>query len=168
MTDFSNVQPGQIFVTHISGRTGILIGAGEWLAGQRKDDKYSHAGICLGGSRIIEAEPNGARIGDLSEYDDGRPLAFSDISLAQGKGQEIADAALSLQGTPYSFLDYGAIALHSLHLPGLHSVAARETSMICSTLAVVSYKSVGIDLFPGLLPGYVMPNMVAVRIAARV
>jgi uncharacterized protein YycO len=165
--NFNNLAPGLIGLTQIAGSWGRAIAFGEHLDGSPKgDDIYSHAFITLGGTEIVEAEPNGARIGSVTEYTDGRPLFVSSPELTEDKGEAIADRATLLIGTPYGFLDYLAIAFHHWHLPGLKFIAARSSSMICSTLAVFSYKDEGIDLFPELLPGYVTPAMLGVRLGA--
>lgn len=165
--------PGDIGVTSISGDVGKLITFGEWLNGN-KDDKYDHAFIYVGNGQIVEAEAGreGARLGNVSEYMDGRPLAFSTgkIPLDGAQGQKIADIALSLVGTGYSFLDYVAIATHRFHLPvpGLESYIASSKHMICSQLVDYAYQKAGYQLFTdGRWNGYVTPAAIAVRIGAE-
>jgi cell wall-associated NlpC family hydrolase len=165
--------PGDIGVTSISGDVGKLITFGEWLNGN-KDDKYDHAFIYVGNGQIVEAEPGkqGAWLGNVSEYMDGRPLAFSTgkLALDDGQGQKIADIALSLVGTKYSFLDYFSIAAHRFHMPipGLKSYIASSKHMICSQLVDYVYQQAGFKLFTdGRWDGYVTPAALAERIGAK-
>lgn len=165
--------PGDIGVTSISGGVGKLITVGEWLNGN-KDDKYDHAFIYVGNGQVVEAEPGkqGAWLGNVVNYMDGRPLAFSTgkLSVDPSVSLEIVNIALSLVGTPYSFLDYLAIAAHRFHLPvpGLKSYIASSKHMICSQLCDYVYQQAGIKLFTdGRWDGYVTPAALAERIGAK-
>jgi cell wall-associated NlpC family hydrolase len=165
--------PGDIGVTSISGGVGKLITIGEWLNGN-KDDKYDHAFIYVGNGQVVEAEPGkqGAWLGDVSNYMDGRPLAFSTgkLSMDAAVNQKIVEIALSLVGTPYSFIDYFAIAAHRFHLPvpGLKNYIASSKHMICSQLCDYVYQQAGFRLFTdGRWDGYVTPAALAERIGAK-
>jgi cell wall-associated NlpC family hydrolase len=165
--------PGGIGVTSISGDVGKLITIGEWLNGN-KDDKYDHVFIYIGNGQIVEAEAGkqGAVISNVSEYMDGRPLAFSTgkLDVDDVTAQKIVNIALSLVGTKYSFLDYFAIAAHRFHLPipGLKNYIASSKHMICSQMVDYVYQKAGFQLFPdNRWDGYVTPAEVAVRIGAE-
>lgn len=162
--------PGDIGVTSVSGDVGKLITIGEWLNGN-SNDKYDHAFIYIGNGQVVEAEPGGARVGSVSKYMDGRPLAFSTGKLPIDAivGQDIVDIALKLVGTPYSFVDYFAIAAHRFHLPfpGLKSYVASSKHQICSQLVDYTYREAGIQLFKdNRWPGYVTPADLAEAISA--
>jgi hypothetical protein len=63
-------------------------------------------------------------------------------------------------GTPYSFLDYVAIAAHRFHLPipGLKRFIASTRHEICSALVDEVYRRAGFALFSDARwPGYVVP-----------
>lgn len=165
--------PGDIGVTSISGDVGKLITIGEWLNGN-KDDKYDHAFIYVGNGQVVEAEPGkqGAWLGNVSAYMDGRPLAFSTgkLNIDTVVSQTIVKLALELVGTPYSFLDYLAIAAHRFHLPipGLKNYVASSKHMICSQLCDYVYQEAGVKLFTdGRWDGYVTPAALAERIGAN-
>lgn len=170
--------PGSFFLTSISGPTGWAIGVGQALAGS--PSRFEHAGIVLDtDGTVLEAEPGGARLANLSEYA-GRPLLVSDAPvqswLAAGnyasgskasqmpreawiRGRVVAEAR-EIIGVGYSALDYAALAALHLHLP---SKAIRERvqssgHMICSQLCDAVYLRAGIHLYnDGRLPGDVLP-----------
>lgn len=92
-----------------------MIRVGQWLCGDGFT-QWEHAVICIDrDGRIVEAEASGARVSNLAEYDDGRPLLWSAgrITLSHAERTRIVAAAISYIGTPYSFIDYAAIGLHT-------------------------------------------------------
>lgn len=177
--------PGTIGLTQISGQVGIAIRIGQWLvaklsidrtatllrnqgllAGTEDDDwaDYQHAFVYLGDGKLIEAEPGGARIADVSEYTTGGKTVYWCGNIAaeytETQLQAVANYAEALQGTPYSFLDYFAIAAHALHLPVplLKWYIGRTKHLICSQLCDYAYEEAGLHLFnDGRWPGFVDP-----------
>jgi len=102
----------------------------------------SHAFIVLDSSSgtILEAEPNGARVGNLSEYAH-REQVFSTDTVLQGTVtlKEMSDFAQSLVGTPYGFSDILYLGLELTvgpqHSPKwLLNQVIDERTMICSQL----------------------------------
>jgi cell wall-associated NlpC family hydrolase len=124
-------QPGDIGLTQITGDVGRLIRLGQWLNGDGFAD-WEHCFVSIGNGQIVEAEPGGARIAELTEYD-GRNVVW--LRCPAEHRQAVADAARGLVGTPYSFLDYLALALGRFHIPvpGLRRLIGRHR--ICSALA---------------------------------
>jgi hypothetical protein len=170
-------RPGSFFLTRIPGPVGFLIGVGQALAGD--PSRYSHGGIILDADgTILEAEPGGARIGNISEYA-GRPLLISDGPVKSWRAahperlfpatedevrEEVVAEARKLVGVPYSALDYFALAALHLHLPSRWIRQRVESSghLICSALVDRVYMNAGIHLFDdGRLPGDVMPSDLA-------
>jgi hypothetical protein len=158
-------KPGSYFLTQVPGRAGFWIGVGQALAGDAS--RYGHAGIVVSeAGDVVEAEPGGARIGNLSRYA-GQPLLISDAPVVLAGGDEAATRARvvaearKLLGTPYSPLDYLALALLHLHLPLAAWVRKRVESsghLICSALVDRAYRKAGLHLFTdGRLTGDVMP-----------
>ena len=177
MTDY---KPGSFFLAHITGPVGYGIALGQALAGSAS--RWTHAGLILDADgTILEAEPGGARIANLREYE-GRPLLISDAPVQREvqrytarrrsaisgppewfdaicRGHVVTEAR-KLVGVPYSPLDYVALAALHLHLPSTWIRKRVESSghMICSQLVDAVYLRVGIHLFDdGRLPGDVMP-----------
>jgi len=155
-------QPGDFFVVQVKGIIGFLIRLGQWLAGCGWS-KYQHAGIYVGNGKVVEAEPGGARIADLSEYD-GRPIAWSTglIPLTDWQRNLLVmyAEAEALLKTPYSALDYFAIALHRFRIPvpGLRGYIKSSRHMICSQLVDWLYNEVHVKLFvDDRWDGYVTP-----------
>jgi uncharacterized protein YycO len=150
------------------GTVGKLIQIGEWLNGNAFS-QYQHVFIYIGTGQIVEAEAGGAIQAPLSDWDDSPQLwSTGKIELSARQRSAIAAVATSFTGTPYSFLDYFAIAAHRMHLPipFLRAYIASTRHMICSQLVDMCYYYAGVDLFPGgTWPGYVTPAMLAARVA---
>lgn len=154
--------PGRIGLTHIHGDVGKMVEFGQYLNGNGFT-AWEHAFMDLGDGTLIEAEPGGARIRALTEYDPRDVYWCDRIYGTVSYSQKIAAGfyGKTLEGTPYSFLDYYALATHRLHIPapGLRSYLASSKHMICSQLVTHAYKLAGVDLFPYLWTGYVTPGM---------
>lgn len=153
-------QPGDIGCTQIHGNVGALIRIGQWLNGDGFAN-YEHCFVYIGDGQIVEAEPGGARVADLAEYD-ARTIAW--VRCPEQYRQPVAQAAKSLVGTPYSFLDYLAFALHRFHIPApmLRRFIQSSKHLICSALADRAAELGGWILFSdGRWSGYVDPADVA-------
>lgn len=132
-------QPGDIGLVSMPGRVGWLIKVGQWLAGDGWTD-LQHAFVVAGhddrlpGVRIVEAMPGGALNSSLSRYADQKVVW---LRCPPAYRAAVARAALHLVGTPYSFLDYGALALHRFRIPAPHlrSYISDKGHQICSQLA---------------------------------
>lgn len=149
-------QPGDVLCTQITGDVGRLIRFGQWLNGDGFAD-FEHCAIYIGNGQIVEAEPGGARIAELTEYDQ-RAVAW--LRCPPQFGEAVAEAARGLVGTPYSFLDYLAIALHRFHIPapGLRKFIASRKHEMCSALADLAAMLGGWHWYDdGRWEGYVTP-----------
>lgn len=169
--------PGDFGLVSIKGGVGKLIRLGQWLNGDGYSD-YEHAFIYIGDNQIIEAEPGGACISDLSEYD-GRPIRWSTgiIPLTDAQRQTIVEAAKADVGTPYSFLDYLAIACYRLGLrhPGVAKRVLSSKHLICSQLVAKDYAMANVALTdrapylvtPGKLDRYLTKLLSYKAVAAK-
>lgn len=154
----SGYQPnlGDIGLTQITGDVGALIRLGQWLNGDGFAN-YEHAFVFIGDGQIVEAEPGGARIADLTEYD-ARTIAW--VPCPPEHGAAVAQAARELVGTPYSAADYFALALHRFHIPvpWLKAYVNSSKHEICSQLDVTAAVRGGWQVVPASdWPGYVTP-----------
>lgn len=160
-------QPGDIGITQIHGAVGLGIRVGQWLNGDGFAN-YEHAFVVTevvpDGDRkrpivlIVEAEPGGAHEVPLAQYNHNT-IAW--LRCPEPYRHDVAAAALALRGTPYSFLDYAAIAAHRLHLPipWLRSYVRSSKHLICSQLADRAAANGGWRLFDdGRWDGYVTPD----------
>lgn len=156
-------QLGDIGLTQIKGAVGLGIRIGQWANGDGFAD-YEHAFVVVGRPKgeawdmIIEAEPGGARVVALEEYNLSRVrwLKCPDMNR-----ETVSAAALGLVGVPYSFLDYASIAAHRMHIPAPHLLAYIKSTkhMICSQLADYAAQDGGWNLFDdGRWPGDVTPG----------
>lgn len=163
-------KPGDFGCISYDSTGGHLITFGEKVMnalGDKGLTQYDHAFIVVErmsayGVRVIEARPRGAGYNTYGVNDER--IAWSHLELTQEQRSDIVDAAESFLDTPYSWLDYAAIAAHSLHLPvpGLKDYIKSTKSMICSQLVDQCYRDAGIELFPGRWPGYCTPSELGV------
>ncbi|MDH6141138.1 hypothetical protein P3T35_003151 [Kitasatospora sp. GP30] len=159
-------RPGDIGLTSITGTVGWLIRLGQWLNGDGFAP-YEHAFIVIGPGAdgrqcLVEAQPGGARIGLLDEFSDRHVEYVAPAGLTDAQRVRIVHAAvfLAVARTPYSFLDYLALAAHRFRLPipGLRRYVADSGHLICSQLADEAYRRAGVQLFAdGRWPGYITP-----------
>lgn len=154
MQELNTPLPGDFGLVTVHGNVGTLIRIGQWLNGDGFSN-YEHAFIYIGNGQIVEAEPGGARIAPLSEYA-GRSIRWSTdlINLTAQQRTAIVELAKNQVGTPYSFLDYFAIAAKRFHLP-LPFITKRvldSKHLICSQLVAEDYDAVGSTL--GNKPAY--------------
>ena len=170
-------QPGSFFLAAAEGWAGYGIALGEALAGS--PSRYTHAGVIVDSDgTCVEAEPHGARLGNVRAYkhtliSDGPVQSWLEQDAGPGHvhwadewhiRRRVALAAQHLVGTPYSALDYFALAALHLHLPSAWIRQRVESSghLICSALVDRVYMNAGIHLFDdGRLPGDVMPSDLA-------
>jgi hypothetical protein len=126
------------------------------------------------GHYVIEAMPRGARLRKLEMRPEDYPGALwstGKLGLTEQQRTAIFNAAWTLLGTPYSGLDYQALAAHRLKLHPLdYLLKARVASsghLICSQYWDLAYSRGGYHLFTdNRWPGYVTPLSMAHRLNA--
>lgn len=154
-------KPGDIGFTKIGGILGFFVHLGQWFNGDRS--QWTHVFVILPDNKIIEAQPGGARVIPLSDYDD-RDTVFASPDLTPEQRQRIVFEALRLKRTPYSFADYAALFVRRVGLCRgvLRKYVRTSGRMICSQLCDESYRRAGIHLFDdGRLPQDVTPGDLA-------
>lgn len=153
---------GQFGLTAIEGDVGWWIGLGELLVGDAS--RFSHAFIVVDGGQVVEAMPGGAILTPLEHYLEGPKAAvtvMSDLALTDIQRAVIVKEARALVGTPYSFVDYLAIALDhwGIRPQWLRRYIASAGHMICSELVDRVLNQAGVTLFAdGRDPGDVTPG----------
>lgn len=168
MTALTEPQPGDLGCVSIKGDVGWLIRLGQFLCLVNwrpwtwrqlwKRARSEHVFVYVGNGQIVEAEPRGARLWNLSEYAD-RPIVW--VRCPDQYRAAVATAAMALLETPYGWEDYVALAAHRFGIPILRRVALSTSSMICSTLGVVAARRGGWQLLTPTPAGYVRPDEVA-------
>lgn len=162
----SNPQCGDFFLVHIPGAAGAAIYLGQALVGSRS--YFTHAGIVGPTGTIVQAQPGGAvEIPLMDAISDRTRVAYSDFALSDAERARIWDVAQSYKGTPYSFVDYAAIAgLRWFHTARIEDYVRDSKHMICSQLVDECYALAGHELFPNRAAGDVAPGDLAKLIGA--
>lgn len=140
-------QPGDFGLVRITGYVGLLIRVAQWLNGSGARN-YEHAFIVTPNNTLVEAEPGGARrVGD-GEYA-GANVIYSSWNLTDEQRSKIVWHAQQAIGTPYSALDYVALALRRFHIPApwLRRYIESSRHVICSQLIDQCYSAAGLTMF---------------------
>jgi uncharacterized protein YycO len=152
-------QPGDFALTRIGGLTGRFIAAGQYLVGD--GSPVQHALVYVGNGQIVQAMPGGAELIPLEDANEPYVWSSGKIELTTSERVRICGAARGLVGTPYSFLDYGSIALAHYHVrpAWVRDFVADSGHLICSQLVDEAYLRAAVHLFDdGRLPGDVTPG----------
>ncbi|MGZ4587718.1 MAG: hypothetical protein ACXVX9_07930 [Mycobacteriaceae bacterium] len=131
-----------------------------WVIRAVTRSAVNHAFVYVGNGQIVEANPSGAAVGNVDEYPH---TIWSHMALTTQQRHAIANAADTLVGTPYSWVDDACIGLADLfgwHVPEpVRARLSRRSRLMCSQLVDVAYSKAGVHLFPdGRIPGDVSPG----------
>ena len=154
--------PGDIGLVRIPGIAGWFIALGQLLLGDAS--RFSHAFIVVDGTRALSAQPRGAGYDSLQTYISLGAAFGRGIPLTPEERTRIVMAATNLLGTPYSFLDYFALALHRFRIRPkfVERYVTNSGHMICSQLVDQVYLRAGVHLFAdGRLSQDVTPGDIA-------
>lgn len=154
--------PGTIGLSRISGLVGFGITLGQWFSGDLS--KYTHAFIVVDDGWVIEAMPGGVQRNRLADH--SAPIGFLPNPLTPEQRREAVRVAEGLIDTPYSFMNYAAIAALRLGLNGpgnkLCKYVADSGHLICSQLCDYVWEQVGANLFTdNRVNGLVTPGSLA-------
>lgn len=171
--------PASMFLTRIPGRTGWWVGTAQALLGMPSE--WTHAGIIGPHGVTYEAARGGVHEGHVNDLQ-GRPHIVCDAPVQEAVAaaglpdveardeyernlrEAVVFAARELLGTPYSFLDYVALALHHLAPKARITALVRKRvedskHLICSAYVDRVYDHAGIHLYDdGRLSGDVTPS----------
>lgn len=169
------LRPGDVGFTNIGGAAGALIWAGQNIvdATTKEESRFKHVLVVVSAAgtdrpyrdpaRIVQAMPSGAECIEIgqehwtSDFVYIRPR-YSPHGMEMA--ERVAEKAMNYVGTPYSFLDYVAIAgLHAGVQNGpVRRYVTTSKHMICSQLADQSMSDAGWHVFDdGRLPQDVTP-----------
>lgn len=145
--DTYSPQPGDYFLTAITGFAGGLIRTAQALTGD--PSRYTHAGVVLDDGTVLETMPSGAKITPLSDILERDVLAFSMFDLTDEQRSAIVGEARKLVGVGYSFVDYLFIGLINLGIrtPQVLNRVSGENHLICSQLVDKAFNNANIYLF---------------------
>jgi hypothetical protein len=159
---FAAPQVGDYGLTQIGGWLGFLVGVGQVLMGDGA--RYTHAYVITDPDAgiAVEARPGGAGYVQYRDvWETRRTPAYSHLELSPAQRQAIAEAAGTVVGAGYNWLDYLALALDhwGIHPAWLHAYIARTDRLICSQLVDLVYERAGVHLFSDARnPGDVTPG----------
>lgn len=147
-------QPGDFFVVATHGFVAKVIRAAT-------ESHVNHAGIFLGGGKVVEAQPHGAVIVSANRY--LKSARWSNLPLTDEQRARIVAEAARMQGRKYGFVDIAVLGL--VHVVGWHTpqwvrdYLQRSDRLICSQLVDLVYTRAGIHLFnDGRVPAEVTPG----------
>ncbi len=149
-------QPGDIGLTKITGFVGVLIRGLQFLNGDFA--RPTHAFLYLGDGMVFEAQPGGAVISPLSEYD-GRWVEYVDWPLTDDQRARIVARARTYVGVGYNWTTYFYLATYRFHIrpKWLKDRVQRDKRLICSQAVDKIYEEEGVHLFTDVFPGNVTP-----------
>lgn len=157
---------GDFGLTTIHGLSGVLVGLGQILRGDRPMKsawRYRHAFLVLDNGELIQAEPSGAMIVPLWDYDDDQ-VTYSSWDLTDEQRAAIVQHGRAMTGVGYDWLTYVSLVLHGLHIRPDWVTKRVESNceQICSELVDRAYTLAGLQVFRDRRrPGDVTPANLA-------
>lgn len=163
-------RPGDFCCVPVSGPVGFGITVGQFLDGDRFQF-YDHTEVYVG--QADAAGPYGYTVSTYPSGPGKRALPCAPaklpgslwssglVDLTGTQRVDITAWALAHQDTGYSLADYGALALHAVHVDAawLRAYIAGTERMICSQYVDAAYRLNGVQLFSDRRwPGYVKPG----------
>ncbi len=142
-----------------------------WLIRRATRSWANHAFVSIGDGHIIEAEPGGVRVRDISEYA-GCRIAYNDTEPTTDlQRAQVAEYASNLRGEAYDWIADTTDGLAALGLRwrilGTISHRARRAVM-CSELVAEAGRAANLDWLCGQPdPAQVTPAMLAQRLTEQ-
>lgn len=150
--------PGDIGLTEIEGLVGWLVKLLQYLNGDF--EKPTHVYVVLDDETVFEAQPGGAVITPLSEYDN-RWREYVAVDLTPEQRMRIVNRARTYVGTGYNWTTYFYLAAYRLHFrpKWLKRRVQNDKRLICSQAADKIYADEGVHLFnDGRMPYDLTPG----------
>jgi uncharacterized protein YycO len=109
--------------------------------------RKNHAAVYVGNGKIVEAQPGGARVSNLSDYPVGT-YDWSRLPMTEWQRVKVASAAQRMVGTPYGWWDIAmfALAAADVHIGWITAQAKDRHDLVCSQLVAYAYSDAGLHL----------------------
>jgi hypothetical protein len=156
----------------ITGQVG-LVPADEKLRGRivawAMRSYWCHMIVAVSETHCVSAEPGGARVRPMSDYDE---ICWSKFPMRPSQRRRSVRFALSRIGVPYAWIDWFAVGVALITRTKtpewLRSFVADNDRLLCSQLADLSLQAAGIPVFFDERPaGAVTPGSFAKVFIAR-
>ena len=151
-------EPGDILAIHTTQFFSRLIQAAQWLKWRKEGEwKYNHTAIYIGDGKVVEANPWGVSIDDLSQYSENNYLVLS----ITGDRNAAVEKAKSLIGTPYGWVDIIAFIflIGGADPKWVDNIMRRLSTLVCSQVAALAMQAAGDNTFED--PYLVVPAQIA-------
>jgi uncharacterized protein YycO len=143
--DPSKLKPGDVLLERAPTAKSLAIRAAT-------RGEYSHALIWMGNSDFMESVGDGVQPMPYARIVTADPSRWTLLRLNSNRR---AATAAATHVRSHSFKNYNLGGAITPILPA--SGSARSTTLFCSQLVVVAYKSAGVDLCPGKEPSTITP-----------
>lgn len=143
------IRTGDVIVVRTPGWGALLIRFGAWL--HKKPSSIDHVAVVVDDKgTVIEAEPNGVRLGTVASYDGKYLISNPSQPKSDEQRANVAKLAMQYLGDHY---DWEAIAEDAAAELGIHHWVFFKTwvkavvpkSFVCSSLAAYIYALAGLE-----------------------
>jgi hypothetical protein len=153
-----NLEPGDILAIHTTQFFSRMIQTAQWFRWRKEGEwKYNHSAVYIGDGKIVEANPWGVAIDDLSQYPEEDYLVLS----IKGDRKAAVEKAKSLVGTPYGWVDIIAFIflICGADPKWVDNIMRNLSTLVCSQVSALSAQAAGDDTFED--PYLVVPAQIA-------
>jgi hypothetical protein len=153
-----NLEPGDILAIHTTQFFSRMIQTAQWFRWRKEGEwKYNHSAVYIGDGKIVEANPWGVSIDDLSQYPEKDYLVLT----VKGDRNAAVEKAKSLIGTPYGWIDIIAFIflICGTDPKWVDKIMRNLGTLVCSQVSALAAQAAGDTTFED--PYLVVPAQIA-------